>query len=240
MQNSSSLALENTQVVNTHKSRDSVGVNIIGFILSMTAGWIDAVGVKLFLNDNSAFMTGRGLSLGYWMFMWDLKAFVSIGLVVVAFITGAYLSTKISGKVGLMGSLIFTGILIVVASFPVFLNDVTIYTMLIPMAMGCQNAATSLTSINRTTHLTGPATDIGIHIAERNWQMVIFWVLRWMAFLTGSVIGFNLVSMVNNKLINISTALIIPAVIIMATGVIQRSFLNIPTLERGLCDDSKH
>ncbi len=218
-------------VKNTYKNQALIGVNMIGFILSMTAGWIDAIGVKLFLNDNSAFMTGRGLSLGYWMFMWDLKAFLSIGLVVVAFIVGAYLSTKISAKTGLMGSLFLTGILIIIASFPVFLKESTIYTMLIPMAMGCQNAATSLTSINRTTHLTGPATDIGISIAERNWPMVIFWVLRWMAFLVGSVIGFNLVNMVNNNLMHISISLIIPATIIMITGIMQRFFLNIPTLK---------
>lgn len=218
-------------VKSTYKNRASIGVHVVGFILSMTAGWIDAIGVKLFLNDNSAFMTGRGLSLGYWMFMWDLKAFAGIGLVVIAFILGAYLSTKISAKIGLMGSLFFTGILIIIASLPVFLKDSTVYTMLIPMAMGCQNAASSLTSINRTTHLTGPATDIGINIAQRNWPMVIFWALRWTAFLIGSVIGFNLVSMVNNKLMNISISLIIPAAIIMITGIAQRLFLNIPHLK---------
>ena len=231
MEHRFSVAMKNKQVANTHKNRIFVGVNIIGFILSATAGWIDAVGVKLFLNDNSAFMTGRGLSLGYWMFMWDLKAFISIGLVVIAFITGAFISTKISGKFGLMGSLFFTGFLIVIASFPPFLKDPTIYTMLIPMAMGCQNAATSLTQINRTTHLTGPATDIGINLAQGNWPMAIFWILRWAAFLLGSVIGFNLVSMVNNNRIRISITLIIPAVIIMTTGIVQRVFLNIPRLK---------
>lgn len=217
---------------NTYEKRELIGINIIGFILTMMAGWIDTVGVNLFFSDNSAFMTGRGLSLGYWAFMWDWKAFLSIGLVIIAFIMGSYLSTKIIGKVGLMGSLFCTGAFIIMASTPIFLEKTSIYTLLIPMAMGCQNAATSLTPINRTTHLTGPATDIGINIAQRNWKTAMFWGWRWIGFPLGSVIGFNMVSMVSNKLINISVTLIIPAMIIMLTGILQRFVLNIPLLKQ--------
>lgn len=99
------------------------------------------------------------------------------------------------------------------------------------MAMGGQNAATSLTPINRTTHFTGPATDIGINIAKGNWKIVLFWILRWIGFPLGSVIGFNLVHMVNNNVINISTTLTIPAIIIISIGIIQKMFFNIPLLD---------
>ena len=98
------------------------------------------------------------------------------------------------------------------------------------MAMGCQNAATSLTKINRTTHLTGPATDIGINIAEGNWEVVKFWLWRWIGFPLGSIIGFNLANLVDNNIISISSTLIIPAIIIILIGIIQKVILYIPLL----------
>ena len=107
------------------------------------------------------------------------------------------------------------------------MNNVTIDSVLVPMAMGVQNAATSLTRINRTTHLTGSATDIGINIAKRNWRLVGFWLLRWIGFPIGSVIGLNLVNLVESGIMSVSTILIIPAVIIILTGILQRFIFNI-------------
>lgn len=227
------LLLDNSSNESSCKSKLQISVqtNIVGFILIIMAGWIDTVGVKLFLNESPAFMTGRGLTLGYWAFKWDLKSFMSIVVVILAFIMGACISTIITRKSGLIGGLFFTGSLIIIASFPICLKNITIDTVIIPMAMGGQNAATSLTPINRTTHLTGPATDIGINIAKGNWQIVLFWILRWIGFPLGSVIGFNLVHMVNNNIINISTTLIIPAIIIITIGIIQKMFFNIPLLD---------
>lgn len=219
------------KVDSKHKIKASTGINIIGFILVVMAGWIDTVGVKLFLNESPAFMTGRGLTLGYLAFKWDVKALISVILVIIAFILGASISTIITRKTGLMGGLFFTGILIIIASLPICLKDITIDTILVPMAMGCQNAATSLTQINRTTHLTGPATDIGINIAKGNWKIVRFWIWRWIGFPIGSIIGFNLVHMVDINIINISTTLIIPAIIIILTGFIQKIIFDIPLLD---------
>jgi uncharacterized membrane protein YoaK (UPF0700 family) len=222
---------EKDSIAINNKFKISTQVNIVGFILVTMAGWVDTVGVKLFLNESPAFMTGRGLTLGYWAFKLDLKAFMSIVLVIIAFIIGSCISTIITRNIGLSGGLIFTGILIIIASFPICLKEITIDTIIIPMAMGCQNAATSLTQINRTTHLTGPATDIGINIAKGNWRIVRFWILRWIGFPLGSIVGFNLVHMVNNNIINISTTLIIPAIIIILTAIIQKIIFNIPLLD---------
>ena len=207
-------------------------INIVGFILSIIAGWTDTVGIKLFFNERSSFMSGRGANLGYWVFKGDLKAFMSVLLVIIAFIIGAYISTIITRKTGLTGGLYFTGILIIIAAFQTSWNDINIATLIIPMAMGSQNAATSLTPINRTTHLTGPATDIGIIIAKGNWNTVVFWTLRWIGFPLGSIIGFHLVHIVNNNIINTSTTLFLPAMIIILTGIIQKLKFNIPLLDK--------
>lgn len=216
---------------NKLKFKFSTQINIIGFILVMMAGWIDTVGVNLFLTERSSFMSGRGAILGYFAYKGNLKAFISILLVIISFIIGACMSTKITKKTGLTGGLCFSGILIIIASFCNNYNKITMATILIPMAMGSQNAATSLTPINRTTHLTGPTTDIGINIAERNWNTVIFWILRWIAFPLGAIIGLSLVHMVNNQIIHTSTTLFLPAIIIILTGIIQKLTFDIPLLD---------
>lgn len=203
-------------------------VNVVGFILIMMAGWIDTVGVNLFLYESSCFMSGRGAILGNWAFIGNIKAFLSVGIIIISFILGSYISTLLTKKLGLTGGLCFTGVLIIITALTINRNDILIATIIIPMAMGGQNAATSLTPINRTTHLTGPATDIGINLAQGNWNIAIFWILRWIGFPIGSVIGYSLVHMVENNLINISTTLILPAIIIILTGLIQRLLFNIP------------
>lgn len=217
----------------TGKSRFKIStqINIVGFILVTMAGCIDTVGVKLFLNESPAFLTGRGLTLGYWTFKGDLRAFVGVLLVILSFIFGACLSTIITRKIGLTGGLCLTGILIAISAFPIKLSHINIATIIIPMAMGGQNATTSLTPINRTTHLTGPATDIGINIAKGNWNTVIFWILRWIGFPLGSVIGFYLVHMANKNMIAVHTTLLLPAAIIILTAIIQKLTFDIPLLE---------
>lgn len=206
-------------------------INIVGFILTLVAGWVDTIGLELLLDERSSFMSGRGATLGYWAFKGELKTFMKVAVVVVAFIIGAYVSTKITKKSGLTGGLLFTGILIIIAAFHTCWNCITIAAIILPMAMGSQNAATSLTPINRTTHLTGPATDIGINMATGNWNKVIFWILRWIGFPLGAIIGFHLVHMVNHQEINIYTTLFCPAAIIILTGIIQKLTIDIPLLD---------
>lgn len=211
--------------------RVSTQIGIIGFILVIVAGWIDTVGIKLFLSESPAFMTGRGLTLGYWAFKGDIKAFVGILIVILAFIGGASISTIITKKTGLTGGLVFAALLIIISASHTYFRDITIATIIIPMAMGGQNAATSLTPINRTTHLTGAATDIGINIANKNWPIVRFWAFRWLGFPLGAVIGFHFVNMVELNLIDDSLALFIPAFIIILTAIFQRLVFNIPLLD---------
>lgn len=218
-------------IKNKYKIKNSTGVNIIGFILVTMAGWIDTIGVSLFLNQRSASMTGRGHILGYWAYNLEFKMFMGIVLIIISFITGACISAIIAKKAGLMGGLICTGVLITIAAFPFCLQHPVFSKVFVPMAMGCQNAATSLTTIKRTTHLTGVATDIGINIAKGNWKTVRFWMYRWIGFPLGSFIGFNLVNLVNNNVISISITLIIPAIIIILTGIVQKIIFDIPLLD---------
>nr|WP_300002467.1 YoaK family protein [Tissierella sp.] len=206
-------------------------VHLVGFILSITAGWINAVGINLFLNESPAFMSGRGLILGYSAFKGDIETFLSVILVIISFTFGAYISAIITRKKGLGFSLVFVASLICLSAFPISLRNRIFDTIMISMAMGSQNAATSLTPINRTTHLTGPATDIGINMAKKKWNIVFFWLLRWISFPLGAVIGFNLVDLFNKEIISLSLTLFLPALIILLIAFLQIKFLHIPLLD---------
>jgi len=201
-----------------------------GFILSMMAGWIDTIGIELFLNEDAAFMTGRVKKLGYHIANLDFKLFWGVVLIITAFIMGSFISTIVTKRGGLKRGLILTGILIIISSFSISWKNININMIFLPMGMGCQNAATSLTPISRTTHLTGAVTDLGISLAKRNWKQVMFLVYHLMGFPLGSFIGFHLSSMVANSAINTSIILIIPAAMIMLTGIIQERTFNIPVL----------
>lgn len=208
-----------------------IKTNAIGFILSAIAGWINAVGINLFLSESPSFMSGKGLVLGSSFLSGDLKAFMSVSLVIISFIIGACFSTLVTSKKGLSAGLFLAGALIIISSIPYTLRNEVMDTIIISMAMGAQNAATSLTPLNRTTHLTGPATDIGISLAKGNWRRVGFWGLRWISFPIGAAIGFVLVEMFHKDIISLSLTLFLPGILIIVMGIIQDLFLHIPLLD---------
>lgn len=229
--------INNGELKSKFKAQTSTGINIVVFILAAMAGWIDTAGIVLFLNGESGFMTGRVHMLGYHLFNFDLKLFTVVLLVIIAFIMGSFISTRITKKIGLKGGLILTGILVIISSLPVSMQYISAFFL--PMAMGSQNAATSLTPLNRTTHLSGTTTDLGINLAKGNWNKVMFGACSFIGFPLGSFIGFNLGNMVDNNPIHRSLALIVPALIIILTGIIQDRKLNIPLLDEITNNDVK-
>ena len=198
----------------------------------MVAGWVDTVGVKIFLHERVSFMTGRAAQIGEWLARSEYKKLTIIAIIVIAFIAGAGISTRVTRKWGLTGGLIFTGSLLFLSAFLVYTEHVRFVSVAIPLAMGSQNAATSLTAINRTTHLTGPATDIGIKLSMGDWSGAIFWILRWIAFPIGAFMGYEFIEIaIEHEHLNTALALIIPSIVIILTGILQKKIFDIPLLE---------
>ena len=96
--------------------------------------------------------------------------------------------------------------------------------------MGAQNAATSLTGINRTTHLTGPTTDIGIYLAQGDWKMARFWSLRWLAFFLGVVSSYLLLRSTGDSKLALYLMLL-PGLAISLTACGQKFIFRIPLLD---------
>lgn len=207
-------------------------VNIAGFILAMMAGWVDTVGVYIFLDENSSFLTGRVAKLGTHLLKGEILKIREIMMIIVFFIVGSYFCTLITKRKGFTLGLSFVALLVLLTPFiSLLVKNKYVALITIPMGMGGQNAATSLTPIGRTTHLTGPATDIGINLAHGNWKAAAFWMLRWGGFFAGVIIAGILIKLFEVKTMDPSYFLIIPGVIILLTGLIQKRFFDITLME---------
>lgn len=185
------------------------------------AGWVDVIGLTIFFNERSSFLTGRASKLGEYLASGNTEMFLFVLLIVISFIIGAMLSTKITIKFGFIWPLTFSSILLTITAFT-GLYSRFIGPIGISAAMGAQNAATSMTDINRTTHLSGPATDIGINLAYKNYNRAIFWALRWFGFALGAAIGYIVYGKFLDGGLNSYTTLLIPALIIFIVGLLDK------------------
>lgn len=212
-------------------------VNIVGFILITMAGWIDIIGLRVFFGERSAFMTGRASALGASIIEQDTAKIMVVLVAVLSFIAGAVIGTKQTKKHGLTRGLLTTAALLLLAGLLMAIDGgkgtivtgaLGITAVLIPASMGCMNASTSLTSISRTTHLTGPTTDIGMSIANEDWNMAVFWILRWLGFLVGAMLGLVFMDLALGQSHPALLAFLIPSITIALTAIIQEKTVNIP------------
>ncbi len=209
-----------------------VSINFVGFVLMLVAGWIDAFAIHIFLSENTSFLTGRIAKLSKFLFNADKQGIKEIVLIVTFFLIGAYLSTIFTKKFGLCGGLYFSGaIVILTAVLLYFYKTINFALITIPLSMGAQNAATSLTAVGRTTHLTGPITDIGINIAKGNWKVVLFWLLRLAAFIFGTALSYKIITLVYDKNIMLCLTMLFPGLIVIFLALLQKKTINIPLLD---------
>ncbi|MDD4413406.1 MAG: DUF1275 family protein [Oscillospiraceae bacterium] len=202
-------------------------IHIVGFILMAIAGWIDTIALYVCLSENSSFLTGRVAKLGHFIINSEKANAIEVTTIIVFFIVGACISALLTQKAGLSFGLYFSAGLIVLTLIWFYTTQAsTIAYITLPMSMGGQNAATSLTSINRTTHLTGPITDIGTSLAKGNFKQALFWILRVLGFLAGAAAACYFTS----KEVGLFYLLIAPAVVICAIAFFQKRFLIIPVI----------
>lgn len=218
---------------NTPQNRGTA-VHILGFCLALMAGWVDTLGVAYFMDESAPFLTGRVVRLGKALIDQNAGLVRDLVLILAAFLVGAVLSTWITRNRGLQGGLALTGLLVLLTPLLAFLKHINGALITIPMAMGAQNAASSLTAIKRTTHLTGPTTDIGIQLALGNWKRVAFWSLRWLAFFLGVVLSYQLILILGAGPGHIGLILI-PGLAILALALLQAQVFRIPLA----CDTPK-
>lgn len=211
-----------------------ISINISGFILAFAAGWVDTFALHIFSDENISFMTGRVAKLGKKIFSGDADGIKSLLFIILSFMIGACLSAFITKRNGLCAGLYLSGIAIIITSAVILFlgSGAAVFTLVaIPFSMGAQNAATSLTPIGRTTHLTGPITDIGINIAKGDWRAVLFWAIRFSAFIFGTIMSYYVLTVLDSKSALFSLLLFVPGIIIILTGMFQKEMTAVPLPE---------
>lgn len=202
-------------------------VNLIGFVITFMAGWIDTVSILLVLDERVSSMTGRFSKVGRLLSQGHISYALAIFLIISMFVLGSVLSTLITSKVGLVGGLSLSGILLIITAFTSLKTSFNLALITLPLATGSINAATTITDIGRTTHLTGAVTDFGISIAHSNWNSVVFWGLRFIAFLLGILVSFRVIDAYNQSIIGFAPILLIPAITLIVTGLVHRFVIKL-------------
>jgi len=177
---------------------------LAAYLTTFTAGSL--------LFEAAAYMSGRSMDIGRGL----MAFFVSpegiartklyeealiIAIILTTFVVGGMVGNKLLGSIGfgktilIVGSLIGTACIMVLVGFPAGEPDTwsferAAWALILPFAMGIQNAITTLTSVGRTTHVTGTLTDLGIAIGNREHRKAIFFFSMWAGFAVGSGIAF--------------------------------------------------
>lgn len=197
-----------------------------GFVLIFSAGWLNIVGIKLAFFDSVSFVTGRGIRIGMAMFEGDFW-FLSVAFATLtAFIFGSFCGSKLTKNRGMGYGLLLTTASIVICGLLYagdMLSDLPFDTYtamtLLPFGMGSMNASTSLTRIGRTTHLTGPATDIGMNLALGKYKTAAFWAIRWIGFFMGAFMAMMASSFITTNDYPVAMLFLLPALIVGAEAV---------------------
>ena len=222
----------------------TVGSNIW---IAVLAGYLNAFTTVALLFERSSHMSGRATDLGRGIMAFFVESgakrtalveeAVIILIISACFVAGAAIGTKLNRSIGLaktiivIGLFIATAYLMVLIELPAGVKDVfslerSLWSFLLCFPMGMQNAATTLTPMGRSTHVTGTLTDLGISIASRTNRQTIHLFGRWVGFVGGSAIGLGVFLVVPS----LPTQLLILATSYVVTG----GFFVYPAVKRRL------
>lgn len=222
---------ETTEKQNTEELSPVSKESFIGFVLIFSAGWINIQGIKFGIVDSLSYVTGRGVRIGMAMFEGDYPALLYALGAMISYVLGAYIGARAVKERGIGFALLMTSFFLLIVSMNVILKDYgyifdsnlsfeetfLIFSMFLTLiSMGSMNGATSMTSIGRTTHLTGAATDIGLNFALGKNRTAIFHLLRWVGFFMGAFVGMCFYGLQNHMT---SFLTLIPVIVIVTTGV---------------------
>lgn len=237
--------MKKIKIMKRRKIKAVSSYNIVGFSLTMIAGWIDAIGLRIFFSERSSSMTGRAAALASSIVAGDWFRVMKLVIIILSFIVGAVIGTGQTRRKGLSRGLFTSAILLLLITLALIFEkesvgaNMSAYYLILaltPMALGCMNASTSLTPLSRTTHLTGLTTELGICIQKRDWYGVFSYTIRWVAFLSGAISSM----LISGYSMPLFLTYLIPCLAIASIGLIQKKFVRIPlTSSLGLVIENK-
>lgn len=208
-------------------------INVLVAVFAFVAGWVNIAGYNLFMHTRPSSMTGRSAEIAENLARGELGTVFYLLGVVALFITGVISASLITKKFGFTGGLIYVVVILLLDIILISNNKhLGVFPITLSMAMGAQNGTTSLTDINRTTHMTGATTEFATNIAFRNWNEVIFWGLRWIFFPLGGVISYKFMTWLKLNEYRQAIILFIPIIIILFTAFLQKKFIDIKIVNK--------
>ena len=203
-------------------------INILVSVLAFVGGWVNIIGYNVFMHTRPSSMTGRAAEIAESLGRGELKTFAYLVLVVLLFVIGVAIASIITTRFGFTQGLMFV---VAILFFNLIIvnadHSLRFFSVFLSMAMGAQNGATSLTNISRTTHMSGATTELGINIAFKNWDKVIFWGIRWIFYPLGGFLAYRFIGWLDINNLNESLTLIVPIIIIIFTAFVQKKFIDI-------------
>jgi uncharacterized membrane protein YoaK (UPF0700 family) len=167
-----------------------------GLLLTATAGWVDAVGFVGLQGFYPSFMSGNTTQLGIALSdeQWNLAALAAA--VLALFFVGSFcggLITVLAGRWRLAAVLALEAVLLVGALGAALVGREREALLLLPVAMGVQNAAVYELRPGATTFVTGTLFRSGYELARavagRPDAAWLPQLLTWTSFALGAVAG---------------------------------------------------
>lgn len=201
----------------------------VGFVLVFASGWLNIVGLRYAFFDSVSYVSGRGIRIGMAMFDGDLF-FLAVALgTLLSFIFGGYVGAILTRRLGIGSGLLVSAAAVICSGVIFAMTEINAFEAseaasylsmhILPFATGCMNASTSMTGIGRTTHLTGPATDIGMSLAAGKKKQAAYWCVRWLGFIMGAFMAMLAFAFMKSNRIPAFFMLIVPALLIGAEGI---------------------
>lgn len=207
-------------------------------LLSLTAGIVNAIALLGFVSLSVSHVTGTATLTSTAIVQGDWRHYGAGVMTILAFLVGAMLSGMIVRGESLQlgrryGVALILEAMLLYAACLAFTQRWFVGEMLASMACGLQNAmiATYSGSVIRTTHLTGLVTDIGVALG--NWLtgrpvkqlQVVLQLAICIGFFWGGALGAWLFQHWHYW------ALLVPATIVLSTGLIYTLMLHQGRLE---------
>lgn len=177
-------------------------VEIGGFLLTLNAGYINAVGLLGFKHQAVSHLTGTSSFLALEIAQANWSEVIHLLWVMLGFVAGAAFSGLLIGNTALKLGRHYTIALVcesalLLAAMLLLNHDVGSGHILASTACGLQNAMTSTFSgaVVRTTHVSGLFTDLGVSIGLRlrgqgfDKRKTVLYLILITGFICGGIAG---------------------------------------------------
>ena len=170
---------------------------LVGWLLAFWAGALNTVTTLTIIMERVSHLSGRLNDIGMNALLNPADALLAF-VIWLSFVCGSFLAGKTLGRIGFTSSLLLVaggiglGALFVWGGFYAQTGQLSgagriIMAVVLPLAMGFQNALTSLLPrIGRTTHWTGDSTDLGLALAKRHYSLAAHNAVKIFGFVCGA------------------------------------------------------